>query len=298
MKKVLVFGGVSYNIMAQVDEFPKGKPGTIFANEYHETIGSTGAGKSMALNKLDVNFSFHGVIGEDIHGDVIKDYFQKRDIDFYYDIDPAGTERHVNFMKNETGERLSLFLHAAPQDIDLDEEKIEKLIKDSDIVFLNVAPYCKRFIDMIKKYDKEIWCDLHSYDGDDYYNEFINAADVLILSSDNLENYEDFMEKEIKKGKKYVIATHGNKGSSIMTQDKKIKDFPIYDYDVVDTNGAGDNFSVGFLYGYLNEYTVEKSMKLATITAGLAITSKELYSEELSPKKLEEEYRRLENHKL
>ena len=293
MKKILVFGGVSFNMIIDMNEFPDSKPRTLHAKKFHETIGSTGAGKSSALKKLGLNIKFHGIIGEDKYGELIKEYFRKENIPFIYDIDPNGTERHLNLMKNETGERISIFLYSPPEDISLDEKKIEELIKESDIVLLNIAPYCKRYIPMIRKYEKEIWCDLHSFDGkNDYYNEFIDFADVLLFSSERYPDYKDFMNRIIDKNKKMVICTHGPKGSTVLLPNKEYIELSGLNYKVVDTNGAGDNFMAGLLYGYLNGLAIEKSLRIATITAGLSVSSEELVALDLSEEKVKSEYDR------
>jgi sugar/nucleoside kinase (ribokinase family) len=39
---------------------------------------------------------------------------------------------------------------------------------------------------------------------------------------------------------------------------------------VVDTIGAGDSFDAGFLYGYLNHWDLEKSLRLATVCGALS----------------------------
>jgi sugar/nucleoside kinase (ribokinase family) len=39
---------------------------------------------------------------------------------------------------------------------------------------------------------------------------------------------------------------------------------------VVDTVGAGDSFDSGFLYGYLNGWSLEKSLRLACVCGGLS----------------------------
>lgn len=62
------------------------------------------------------------------------------------------------------------------------------------------------------------------------------------------------------------------------------------DYQVVDTNGAGDNFFAGVLYGYLNDYGLEKSLQLGSIMGGLAVTSQELVASAVDPQTLLAEY--------
>jgi sugar/nucleoside kinase (ribokinase family) len=40
--------------------------------------------------------------------------------------------------------------------------------------------------------------------------------------------------------------------------------------EVVDTVGAGDSFDAGFLYGYLNDWSLEKSLQLACVCGALS----------------------------
>ena len=39
---------------------------------------------------------------------------------------------------------------------------------------------------------------------------------------------------------------------------------------VIDTVGAGDSFDAGFIYGYLNQWSLEKSLRLACICGALS----------------------------
>jgi sugar/nucleoside kinase (ribokinase family) len=251
----------------------------------------------LALKKLGINFTFHGVIGEDKHGEFIKKYLKELDIPFFYDVCETGTERHVNLMKNDTWERLSIFLTEPPASIELNVKKVEQLIIESDIIFLNIAPYCKRFIPLIKKHKKEIWCDLHSYDGrSEYHDDFIKEADILLFSSERNPQYRKSMKSFIELGAKLTICTHGPKGSSTLLPSGEWIELPALNYDVVDTNGAGDSFFVGFLYGYLKGYSIRKSLEIATIIGGLAVTSKELIFSELSEDTVLLEYSKWRNN--
>jgi sugar/nucleoside kinase (ribokinase family) len=45
---------------------------------------------------------------------------------------------------------------------------------------------------------------------------------------------------------------------------------PALAVDVVDTTGAGDSFNAGFLFGYLNNYTLQSSLALACACGSLS----------------------------
>ena len=291
MKKVFIIGGVSYDTILYMDSFPKPEPQTLYSNHYNETIGSTGSGKALALNKLGLNVSLHAVAGDDYFGNKINKTLTDEGINYFYDIDPNGTERHTNIM-DKSGRRISIYLNTSSFEPNVDIDKIEDNIKNSDYIVLNIINYCRYLIPIIKKYNKEIWCDLNDYDGENpYHQDFIDAADYIFMSSDNLRDYKNIMKKFIEQGKNLVICTHGKEGATALTGDLRWIEVPIIsEYKLKDSNGAGDNFFSGFLYGYIKGYNINECLKLASIAGGLCISSKELVNDNLSEKKLEEEY--------
>lgn len=52
MKNILVLGGISYNMIIYLEQFPQPCSQTVFSHGVHETAGSTGAGKALNLAKL------------------------------------------------------------------------------------------------------------------------------------------------------------------------------------------------------------------------------------------------------
>ena len=86
------------------------------------------------------------------------------------------------------------------------------------MIILNIVSYTKKLIPLFKQSQKPIWTDLHDYNGKDlYHQDYIDAADYIFMSSDNLDNYRAVMEKTIRRGKKLVICTHGKGGSTALT---------------------------------------------------------------------------------
>ena len=294
MKRVLVIGGTTYDSLVYLNELPKAKSQTIVASSpLNETIGSTGAGKALNLTKLGVKTTLHSVIGDDEWGHKIIQGLQEANVDFVYDIDPLGTERHVNLM-DSNGQRISIFATWGSAQPSLDLERLENLIIKSDVIVLNIISYTKQLIELIRKHKKPIWTDLHDYKlGNPYHVPYIEAADCIFVSSDQLPEYRAVMMKWITEGKELVVCTHGQGGATALTRDGQWIEMPIIpDYEFKDANGAGDSFFSGFLYGYLKGESVATCMKYATIVAGLCINSNELAFKKLSINLLEIEYKK------
>jgi len=290
MKNIFVIGGASYNSVITLDEFPKAIPQTIHNCDFNETIGNTGAGKALTLSKLGFNTIFHSLIGDDSFGKKILSYLQEPTLHFISDIDPNGTERHLNIM-NGRGERISIFMNPSSDTPNINYSKFEKNLKKADYVVINIANYCRYILPICKKLKKEVWTDLHDYDGKNkYHQDFIDAADYIFLSSDNLPDYKPFMKQQIENGKKLVICTHGKKGATAYTKEGVWIEVPIIDsYIMANANGAGDSFFSGFLYGFSKGYDTKKCMQFGTISSGLCIESKKISNDKLSQSLLEKE---------
>jgi len=237
MTKALIIGGISFNTMIYVDEFPAPLPQTIFPKHYHETVGSTGAGKALNLQKLGWDVTLHGFVGADIYGEIVKDHLAHHGITFLHDHDPRGTHRHVSLM-DQHGRRMSILFNSGTHEQELDECRLNALIPDVDILHLSITNYSRRFIAQAQVHGKSLWIDLHDYDGKSpYYQDFIDAGDVLMLSSDALPDYRAFMQAMIDAGKQVVVCTHGKDGSTALTQDGAWIETPALAYELVDSNG-------------------------------------------------------------
>jgi sugar/nucleoside kinase (ribokinase family) len=291
LKKIFIAGGATFDSIIHLPELLKPIPQTIHYCAFHETTGSTGTGKAINLSKLGFSTTLHALIGDDIYGKKIQSSMRHPNLTFAYDIDPVGTERHVNLM-DEAGKRISIFLNNSSSDPDLDLEKFKLLIRDNDLIILNILNYTKKLIPLCKQYQKPIWTDLHDYDGcNPYHQIYIDAADYIFMSSDDMQDYRAVMEGIMKQGKRLIICTHGKGGSTALTDSGEWINVPAIDtYRMCDANGAGDSFSAGFIYGYSKKYQLKKCLQLATICAGLCITSPELSYDGLNPEIMEREY--------
>jgi sugar/nucleoside kinase (ribokinase family) len=154
--------------------------------------------------------------------------------------------------------------------------------------------YCRRLVPMARKHGKDIWVDIHDYDGaNPYHGDFIAAADWLFASSERLPDWRSFMRRMVGQGKKAVVCTHGRHGSTLLIPGGDFVDLPALDaYERVDSNGAGDSFMAGFLYAHARGHRPEACQEYATVCGGLAVASRELVHGALDAAYLEAERRR------
>ena len=283
MKKIFIIGGTTFDHIVYLPQLPKPVPQTIHVAPFHEATGSTGSGKALNLTKLALPNTLHSIIGDDEFGKKIISFLKEQSVDFIYDIDPKGTERHFNIMDADGG-RISMFITQSSSEISLHIEKIEEEIKDAAIVVLNIIPYTLQLFPLLKKYAKPIWTDLHDYnEGNPYHEPFIEAADYIFLSSDNLNDYKTTMQQLMARKKELVVCTHGKNGSTALTKNGEWIDQPaIQGLQLKDANGAGDSFFSGYLFGNLNNFDVQKCLQLGTICAAYCITSLQLCNADLN----------------
>lgn len=293
-KRILVLGGLSYNLMVMLESFPQPHPQTIFSHSYHEMIGSTGAGKALNLQKLGFDVTLHALIGQDEYGEKLKQTLAQTEINFVYDIDPKGTKRHLNLM-DAVGGRISIFLESGTFKPNLDLTRLSTLIANCDLIVLNIINHNRQLIPIIQQHNKPIWCDIHDYDGKNpYHQDFIEAADVLFMSSDNMPNYEPFMQEQAKQ-KQLVVCTHGKEGATAVLHDplpRTIHIPAITDYQLVDSNGAGDAFFSGLLLGYAQNKSLKESLQYGTIVGGMCISVPQMAHPDLSAINLQTHYQK------
>jgi acarbose 7IV-phosphotransferase len=291
ISSVLVVGGVSYDTVVDLEALPAPVPATVFSKGMRQTVGSTGAGKALNLCRLGFTTTLHSMIGADEAGEAVRAYFSQQPLLFIGAHDPRGTEQHINLM-DRTGGRISIFTAYSTFEPLVDHGALGALIQQQDAVVLNIINYCRYLIPILRHYGKPIWCDLHDYDpGNSYYEGFAAAADYVFLSSEKVADYRVTMQQLMERGKRLVVCTHGTAGSTALTADGEWIDTPIIQREsFVDSNGAGDSFFAGFLYGYAQGYPIRHCLELATLNGGLCVTSPALFHPDLTPALLEAEH--------
>ncbi len=293
MQKVFIIGGTTFDHIVQLPQLPQPVPQTIHQAAFHEGTGSTGSGKALNLHKLGVPLIFYSVLGKDAYGAYIEKDLAAAGVPAFYDYDPGGTERHINIM-DATGNRISMFVTQSSEHIAYSVQPIQAALAAADIIVLNIISYCRGLAPMVLETRKPVWTDLHDYDGKSFYHtDFINAAQYIHLSSDNLPDYRSVMQRFISGGKKLVVCTHGKAGATALTPAGEWIEQPaLLHYPMTDANGAGDAFFSGFLFGWMQDKPIKTCMQFGAVCAALCIGSAQLVAENLSAGLLKREWQR------
>lgn len=140
-----------------------------------------------------------------------------------------------------------------------------------------------------------LWVDIHDWDGENpYHKDFVDAASVLFMSSDQMPAWRAFMEAQVAMGKALVVCTHGAKGASALWADGTFLECPIVeDYGYRDSNGAGDAFFSGFLAAAVHGLGKEACLRMASLAGALCVASERLANPKMDWAFMLSEYRRI-----
>ncbi|OQD59491.1 putative ribokinase [Methanobrevibacter arboriphilus JCM 13429 = DSM 1125] len=107
--------------------------------------------------------------------------------------------------------------------------------------------------------------------------EVINNCTILFGNHHEIERIQNLLKCDINGlreiGPDIIVKTCGKAGSVIYTEKEKIKVDSIY-RPAVDPTGAGDSYRAGFLYGYINEKSLENCAKFASAVSSFIVEKK------------------------
>jgi len=258
--------------------------------------GGSAANTIHGLANLGVETAFIGTVGNDEIGNFFSEDLRKSGIKPLLNISttPSGL---ANAMISPDGERtFGTFLGAA---IELSANDINpEQFKDYGL--LHVEGYLVQNHDLLESILKtaktqglEISLDLASYnvveDNLDFLKEMVKQyVDIVFANEEEAKAFTGMEPEaaldELANYTKVAIVKVGSKGSMIK-QDNVVTSVGVETTDVVDTTGAGDLYASGFLYGYINNLSNQKSGEIGALLASKVIAD---YGAKLSKKDWED----------
>jgi sugar/nucleoside kinase (ribokinase family) len=250
-----------------------------------------GPGKALSLQRLGFPTTLHTVVGDDQPGARVRDLLAGAGLAVVYDLDPAGTNTHVNLM-DRNGGRQGIPIIAPSREVAVDLARLEASIAAADLIVLNPNDFCRQAIPAIRRHGKPVWADLGDFEPvNPCFDEFRVVADVVTMSGIHLPDQPSLLEDLIAEGRHLAVVTNGRDGSlALDAVGELVHTEAVVDYPMVDTNGAGDSFHAGLLYGLATGRPIGQALQVATIVAGLTVSSLDLVHPNLSPALVEREF--------
>ncbi|MCF8331188.1 MAG: adenosine kinase [Bacteroidales bacterium] len=302
MKSVLGIGNALVDILVRVEneemlkkfKLPKGSMQLVsheLANEVD--LATSGLAKSQAsggsasntmhgLAKLGIPAGYIGKIGHDHLGEFFKNDLLKNNIQAHLLEGSKGTGRALTLITTDTERTFATHLGSA---IELQKEELIKEIFEK-YSLIHIEGYLlqnhsllQKIAELAKATGAEISLDLASYniveENLDFLNDFIQAnVDIVFANEEEAKAYGKGNTEEgfyhLGKQTSIAVVKTGRNGSVIHSNGElyEIGSIPA---EVIDTTGAGDLYASGFLYGYLNNYSLKKCGDIGSLLAAMVI---------------------------
>ena len=237
--------------------------------------GGSAANTAVGFTSFGGKCSFVGQIGKDKFGDIFsKDlndagvFFQDKDIHLL-----EKTSKSIVLVTPDAERSMNTFLGASSK-FNINSFDKQFIINSTMIYiegYLFDQPEAKEAIyyccNIAKSDGKKIALSLSDlFCVDRHRIDFLNLidiyVDIIFANEDEIKSlYNLDLMESINKIKNNVNAgaiTLGSKGSLVFKDKVNYDIEPISTVELVDTTGAGDLFASGFLFGFINNYSIEK----------------------------------------
>ena len=227
---------------------------------------------------LGLTTAFVDFLGDDHPGSLVRERLAGTGVDFRPLISPHGTRRAVNLVAAD-GRRMSFYDARDPLDLRMPPEHYLPPLRRARHVHLSIMHFARFLYDDIEALGIPVSTDLHDWDGlTDHHRDFALRSDLVFLSTAGAgERIGSVMREILHEGRaEAVIATAGAGGAYLLSADDRtprLVPAAVPPGPVVDSNGAGDAFTSGFLYGRLAGRDLEDCVRLGAVAGAYACTS-------------------------
>jgi sugar/nucleoside kinase (ribokinase family) len=279
---ILVAGEINPDLILTGDVIPSFNQVEKLVDSAVLTIGSSSVIFACGAARLGMKVSFIGVCGDDIFGRFMVDEMQKHQIDTSHIILRKGGHTGMSVILNQNADRAILTYPGLIRDLSSNDVSDELLKQNRHI---HVASYFlqtrlqsgltelfsrARDLGLTTSLDPnfdpaEKWA---GFDELLYVtNVFLpNLTEALSISkTDDVES----ASKQLAKKTGIAVVKLGSQGALACTSNSLHRVSSIL-VGVIDTVGAGDSFDAGFIYGYLNDWNVDKSLRLGCVCGALS----------------------------
>jgi len=279
---ILVAGEINPDLILTGDVRPEFDQVEKLVDSANLTIGSSSAIFACGAARLGLKVAFIGICGQDIFGRFMLAEMRKRAVDVSNVIIREGGETGLSVILNSGADR-AILTHAGLMDALKASDISDSLLCQAR--HIHVASYFLQtnlqpgLADLFRRarqlglttsldtnYDpSEMWVG---------FDELLSVTDVFLPNekealSLSREANVDLAAAWLGARVETLAVKLGASGAQGVqgVQFIRVASIPV---NVVDTVGAGDSFDAGFLFGYLNRWELEKSLRLACVCGALS----------------------------
>jgi sugar/nucleoside kinase (ribokinase family) len=274
---VLVLGGAGVDTIVYVPELPLPYADSYMVQRIDPHPGQTGDNVALGLHALGLRTHHMDILGDDHEGDLIRELHRAAGVPLTAVPTAAGTKRAVNLVGPD-GRRLSLYDITRGGEHDrFPAGALAALAAESRHAHVSITHPGQHALPVLASTGVSISTDLHNWDGVNPWHEaFADAADVVFCSATALPDPAAALHRIMSSGRAQVAtATMGADGALVLA---KGEPEPVHvpavapPVPVIDSNGAGDAFVSGFLYGWLRGADAVTSARFGAIAGAHACT--------------------------
>ncbi len=267
---IKVVGSYNVDFIFKVKRFPQ--PGeTVFCEGYIINHGGKGSNQAVSASRLGANVSLISAVGNDNYGIEAIKFWKSENINV--DKVKVKNERTGNayIFLNEEGESMIIVNRGANyylEEEDLDDLKGDILLTQMEIKENVVKKALMNFNGIrILNPAPATLTDFSILD----YVDILTPNEIEFKQITNSDDLEYGLYILLKKVKKAVIVTLGERGALIATKGKKVL-ISAPKVQVVDVTGAGDVFNSALAYYLEIGKDLEEAVSLATKIASFSVT--------------------------
>ncbi|MFJ5963218.1 5-dehydro-2-deoxygluconokinase [Bacillus sp. NPDC093026] len=265
-------------------------------------VGGSPANIAIGLARLGMKSGFIGKVANDQMGRFATSYLKKNNINTDgIVIDQTGAVTGLAFTEIKSPEECSILMYrdnVADLKIDVKEVSEQYILKTKALLISGTAlaksPSREAVfvaLDYARKHHVTVFFDLdyrpYTWKSDQetavYYNLAAEKSDVIIgtreefdimekLTVDGPPNDEKTAKKWFSHHAKIVVIKRGGNGSIAYTKDGKTYRGGIFKTEVLKTFGAGDAYASAFIYGLMNNMSLQDAMRFGSASASIVIS--------------------------
>jgi sugar/nucleoside kinase (ribokinase family) len=246
------------------------------------TIGSSSAIFSCGAARIGLRVAFIGMCGDDVFGRYMLDEMQKRGVDTDHVIIVPGGSTGLSVILNRGADRailthLGLIPELSTQDIP-DDLLLQSRHLHVAGYFLqpNLQPGLPALFEKARSLGLTTSLDTN-YDPSEQwlgFDKLLSVTNIFLPNETEAKSLAgtrdvDDAAKKLHSRVETLVIKLGDAGALGVRGGEVIK-VPSIPVNVIDTVGAGDSFDAGFLYGYLQGWSLEKSLRVAAVCGALS----------------------------